>query len=266
MTNRLQGKVAIITGAARGNGKGIARAMGREGAIVALWDILDMVEETEKEMRDSGYHATSFKVDVSNSSRVNQAARDVLKRFGRVDILVNNAGIGYFVPFAEMTDELRDKIFGVNLIGVWNCTKSVIPGMIQQKYGKIVNIASVTGPRVSSPGLTAYSATKGAVCGLTRALALEVAEFGINVNAILPGYVDTPLLRGVPKELGLDENDFIQMLSRSVPMKRLGTIDEIGDLAVFLASEESKYITGQEIVFDGGNIIQEEKIEATFSK
>ncbi len=266
MTTRLQGKVAIVTGAARGNGKGIARAMGREGAIVALWDILDMVEETEKEIRDSGYHATSFKVDVSNPTRVNQAARDVLKRFGRVDILVNNAGIGYFVPFAEMTDELRDKIFGVNLIGVWNCTKAVIPGMIQQKYGKIVNIASVTGPRVSSPGLTAYSATKGAVCGLTRALALEVAEFGINVNAILPGYVDTPMLRGVPKELGIDENDFIQMLSRSVPMKRLGTIDEIGDLAVFLASEESKYITGQEIVFDGGNIIQEEKIESTFSK
>jgi NAD(P)-dependent dehydrogenase (short-subunit alcohol dehydrogenase family) len=266
MPSRLQSKVAIVTGAARGNGKGIARAMAKEGAIVALWDILDIVEETAKEIRDSGYQATSFRVDVSDVAQVNQATQEVVKRFGRVDILVNNAGIGYFVPFVEMTDQLRDKIFGVNLIGVWNCTKAVIPGMIQQKYGKIVNIASVTGPRVSSPGLTAYSATKGAVCGLTRALALEVAELGINVNVILPGYVDTPLLRGVPKELGIDEKDFIEMLSRSVPMKRLGTIDEIGDLAVFLASEESKYITGQEIVFDGGNIIQEEKIESTSSK
>lgn len=266
MPSRLQGKVAIVTGAARGNGKGIARAMAKEGAIVALWDILDIVEETVKEIRDSGYQTTSFRVDVSDVAQVNQATQEVVKRFGRVDILVNNAGIGYFVPFVEMTDQLRDKIFGINLIGVWNCTKAVIPGMIQQKYGKIVNIASVTGPRVSSPGLTAYSATKGAVCGLTRALALELAELGINVNVILPGYVDTPLLRGVPKELGIDENDFIEMLSRSVPMKRLGTIDEIGDLAVFLASEESKYITGQEIVFDGGNIIQEEKIESTFRK
>ncbi len=266
MTTRLQGKIAIVTGAARGNGKGIARAMAREGATVVLWDVLDMVEETAREIRDSGHQATPFKVDVSNVTQVNQATQEMLRNFGRVDILVNNAGIGTFARFVEMTDELRDKTFGVNLIGVWNCTKAVIPGMIRQKYGKIVNIASVTGPRVSSPGLTAYSATKGAICGLTRALALEVAEVGINVNVILPGYVDTPLLRGVPKELGIDEETFLETLSKSVPMKRLGTIDEIGDLAVFLASEESRYITGQEIVFDGGNIIQEEKVEGFFSK
>jgi len=259
MAGRLQSKVAIVTGAARGNGKGIVRAMAKEGAMVVLWDVLDLVEETANEIRSSGHQAVSFKVDVSDVKQVNQTVQEVMNKFGRVDILVNNAGLGIFAPFTEMADELRDKIFAVNLIGVWNCTKAVIPGMVQRKYGKIINISSVTGPRVSSPGLTAYSVTKGAICGLTRALALEVAELGINVNAILPGYVDTPMLRGVPKQLGIDENDFIQMLSRSVPMKRLGTIDEIGDLAVFLASEESKYITGQEIVFDGGNIIQEQK-------
>ncbi len=266
MGKRLEGKIAIVTGAARGNGKGIARAMAREGSTVALWDILDMVEETAREIRGAGFEAASFRVDVSIADQVHEATNEILQRFGRVDILVNNAGVGYFARFVDTTDELRDKIFGVNLIGVWNCTKAVIPTMIQRKHGKIVNIASVTGPRVSSPGLAAYSATKGAICALTRALALEVAELGINVNVILPGYVDTPLLRGVPKELGIDEDEFIQVLSKSVPMKRLGTIDEIGDLAVFLASEESKYITGQEIVFDGGNIIQEEKAEGSFSK
>jgi NAD(P)-dependent dehydrogenase (short-subunit alcohol dehydrogenase family) len=259
MTARLQDKVAIVTGAARGNGKGVARAMAKEGAIVVLWDILDLVEETAREIANSGHQAVSFKVDVSDVNQVNQTVQKVMNKFGRVDILVNNAGIGFFVPFVEMTDDLRDKIFGVNLIGVWNCTKAVIPGMIKQKFGKIINISSVTGPRVSAPGLTAYSATKGAICGLTRALALEVAEVGINVNAILPGYVDTPLLRGVAKEVGMDEDDFVKMVAKSVPMKRLGTIDEIGDLAAFLASEEAKYITGQEIVLDGGNIIQEQK-------
>jgi NAD(P)-dependent dehydrogenase (short-subunit alcohol dehydrogenase family) len=259
MTARLQDKVAIVTGAARGNGKGVARAMAKEGAIVVLWDILDLAEETAREIANSGHQAVSFKVDVSDVNQVNQTVQKVMNKFGRVDILVNNAGIGFFVPFVEMTDDLRDKIFGVNLIGVWNCTKAVIPGMIKQKFGKIINISSVTGPRVSAPGLTAYSATKGAICGLTRALALEVAEVGINVNAILPGYVDTPLLRGVAKEVGMDEDDFVKMVAKSVPMKRLGTIDEIGDLAAFLASEEAKYITGQEIVLDGGNIIQEQK-------
>ena len=256
---RLQDRVAIVTGAARGNGKGIAKAMAREGATVVLWDILDLVEETAKDISSSGQRALPFKVDVADSIQVNEAVQKILKEFGKVNILVNNAAIASFIPFIETSDEYRDRVFDVNLKGVWNCTKAVIPVMIDQKYGKIINISSVTGTRVSAPGTTAYSATKGAISGFTKALALEVAEFGINVNAILPGYVDTPLVRGAAKELEMDEDEFIKMLGNSVPMKRIGTIDEIGDLAVFLASEESKYITGQEIVFDGGNIIQEMK-------
>ena len=259
MKERLKDKVAIVTGAARGNGKGIARAMANEGATVILWDILDLVEETSKDIGASGKKTIPLKVDITDSKRINRAVQEIVERFGRVDILVNNAAIAFFIPFVEMTDDLRDKTFDVNLKGPWNCTKAVIPIMMKQKYGKIVNISSVTGPRVSAAGLTAYSATKGAISGFTRALALEVAEFGINVNAILPGYVDTPMLRGAAKDLGIAEDEFVKMIAKSVPMKRLGTIDEIGDLAVFLASEESKYITGQEIVFDGGNIIQEQK-------
>jgi len=259
MKERLKDKVAIVTGAARGNGKGIARAMAQEGAKVLLWDILDLIEETARDINSSGKRAVPFKVDITDIKRVNQTVQEIVGNFGRIDILVNNAAIAFFIPFVETPDDLRDKIFDVNLKGPWNCTKAVIPIMMKQKYGKIVNISSVTGPRVSAAGLTAYSATKGAISGFTRALALEVAEFGINVNAILPGYVDTPMLRGAAKDLGIAEDEFVKMIAKSVPMKRLGTIDDIGDLAVFLASEESKYITGQEIVIDGGNIIQEEK-------
>lgn len=257
MTEKLQNKVAIVTGAARGNGKGIARAMAKAGATVVLWDILPSVAETAKNMSTSGQRAVSYIVDITDVYRINQVVNEIIQEFERVDILVNNAGIGIFSPFVETTEKLRDKIFDVNLKGPWNCTKAVMPVMITQKYGKVINIASVTGPRVSAPGLTAYSAAKAGLCGFTRALALEVAGFGITVNAILPGFVDTPMLRGASKDLGIDEADLVKMLAASVPMKRLGTIDEIGDLAVFLASEASKYITGQEIVFDGGNIIQE---------
>jgi NAD(P)-dependent dehydrogenase (short-subunit alcohol dehydrogenase family) len=261
MAERLKDRVAIVTGAARGNGEGIATAMAKEGAVVILWDVLDLVETTARKIDPSGSRAVPMIVDIADGDQVNVAAKSIIERYGKVDILVNNAAIAFFMPFLEVTDALRDRMFDVNLKGPWNCTKAVIPAMVNQKYGKIINVASVTGARVSAPGLTAYSATKGGVCGFTRALALEFAGSGINVNAILPGYVDTPMLRGAAADIGIPEDDLVQMLSKSVPMKRLCTISEMGDLAVFLASEESAYITGQEIVIDGGNIIQEEKFQ-----
>ncbi len=258
-TQRLEDRVSIVTGAARGIGEGIARAMAREGANVILFGRRDTVKETAKSISDSGQKAIGFKVDVTDAGGVEQAVQQVLKQFGKVDILVNNAGIYPYMPFVEMPDEVRDSVIDVNIKGVWNCTKAVIPSMIKQKYGKIINISSVTGPMVSAKGATIYSASKGAVSGFTRALALEVAEHGINVNAICPGYVDTPGERGGGSRLGMSADEYIKKLAQGIPMKRLGAIDEVGDLAVFLASEESKYITGAEIVIDGGNIIQEIK-------
>jgi len=259
MEVRLKDRIAIVTGAARGNGEGIARALAKEGAMVVLWDVVDRVDETATSIRSSGKNAISFRVDITETNQVNQTVQEILKRYAKVDILVNNAGVYPFVPFLDMSDELRDKVFNINIKGTWNCTKAVLPSMIKQKYGKIVNISSVTGPLVSDPGATAYSATKGAISGFTRALALEVAEFGINVNAILPGYIDTPGVKELVKTLGADPEEFTRALAKSVPMRRLGTIDDVGKLAVFLASEESEYITGQEIVIDGGNVIQEQK-------
>jgi hypothetical protein len=259
MQRRLEGKVAVVTGAARGNGEGISRALAGHGATVALWDILDLVEETAGGISSSGCRTAAFKVDISVPAMVNAATQGVIKRFEKIDILVNNAGIVVMAPFLETTDEMRDRVIDVNLKGPWNCTRAVLPTMMERGYGKIVNVSSVSGPRVCAAGFTAYGASKGGVSGFTRALALEVAEYNITVNAILPGYVDTPMLRGGAREMGIDENEFVRLLAQTVPLKRLGSIQEIGDLAVFLASDESKYITGQEIVFDGGNIIQELK-------
>jgi NAD(P)-dependent dehydrogenase (short-subunit alcohol dehydrogenase family) len=256
---RLLNKVAIVTGAAQGIGKGIASAFGREGAIVALWDIADHVHDTARELKNSGSNAFSYIVDVANTSQVNQAANEISDHFKKVDILVNNAATAIFAPFVEMTLEDRDRIFNVNFNGMWNCTQAVMPGMLIRRYGKIVNISSVTGPRVATLGLAAYSATKGAISAFTRALALEVAGYGVTVNAILPGFIDTPLTKPMADDFRMDQKAFSEWLGKSIPMKRMGTVDELGSLALFLASDESIYITGQEIIIDGGNTIQEVK-------
>ena len=256
---RLQNKVAIVTGAAQGIGKGIARALGKEGAVVALWDIADHVQGIAKELRDSGSKAYAYTVNVADIGKVDQTASEISDRFGKIDILVNNAGTAIFSSFVEMTPEDRDIVFNINFNGMWNCTKAIIPGMLNRCYGRIVNISSVTGPRVATPGLTAYSATKGAISAFTRALALEVAEHGVTVNAILPGFIDTPLTKPMADDFRMDEKEFSRWLGESIPMKRMGTIEELGNLALFLVSDESGYITGQEIVIDGGNIIQEVK-------
>ncbi|UCF94547.1 MAG: SDR family oxidoreductase [Desulfobacterales bacterium] len=256
---RLQNKVAIVTGAAQGIGKGIAHAMAQEGATVALWDISEKVHATANAMCNSGLKAVAYTVDVAMEDQIKETAREIAQNEGRVDILVNNAGIAYFAPFMAMTPDLRDKIFGVNFNGVWNCTAAVIPMMIAQRYGRIVNVSSVTGPRVATPGLTAYAAAKGAVAAFTRSLALEVAAYAITVNALLPGFIDTALTKPMAADLHMQEDEFAAWLGKSIPLQRMGTIEEVGNLAVFLASDAAQYITGQEIVIDGGNIIQEVK-------
>jgi len=257
----LSDRVAIVTGASRGLGEGITKALAREGANVMLFSRdIRRLQKHEKDIRNLGQKAAAFKVDVSDASQVEQAVGEVLARFGKVDILVNNAGIAPAMSFLEMPDDVRDSVIEVNLKGAWNCTRAVLPGMIEHGYGKIINISSVTGPMVSGKGMTIYAASKGAVSGFTRSLALEVAEHGINVNAICPGSFDTPMLRSMAKPRGwASEDDYVRHLGKELPMGRLGTIEEMGNLAVFLASDKSSYITGAEIVIDGGNIIQEHK-------
>lgn len=259
--DRLAGRVAIVTGAAQGIGKGIAKVMGAEGARVVLFDIADVVHKTAEAVREvagPGRDIKAFKVDITDAGQVSRAVERILEAFGTVDILVNDAAVVCFAPFLDTTDEMRDRTLDVNFRGVWNCAKAVLPAMIAQKHGRIINMSSAAAI-TSSKGLTAYSASKGAISAFSRALALDVAEYGINVNTIIPCYVATEGLDDIAKSMGVTPEAYLDKIGRTIPKGRLASVDEIGDLSVFLASEASNYITGQEIVIDGGNLIQTKK-------
>lgn len=231
----LHGKVAIVTGGSKGIGKGIADALAGHGAHVVIC--------SRKKVKSKHTHVSGDVTNVADCSKVVSAA---LKKFGRIDILVNNAGIYPFVPFAQMTRRQWDQVIDVNLNGVFNATKAVLPTMMKQKYGKIINIASIAGTTVGFPGLVHYSTTKAGIMGFTRALALEMAASHITVNAIAPGAIQTPGIRA-----GLDKKT-TDGLIRIIPEGRLGKPADIGETAAFLASDASEYITGQTIVVDGG--------------
>lgn len=255
---RLLNKTAIVTGAAMGNGLGAARALAKKGAKVILLDINDKTEETAKILADEGFFAQAFVADVCDAEKMREIAADVAAKYGGIDILVNNAGVCNVVPFLEMSDNVRDRMFDINIKGVWNCAKAVIPHMVKANYGKIVNLSSVTGPMVVDAGETAYATTKAAIWGFTKALATEFAAKNITVNAICPGYIDTPMAWGIAKESCPDNpQSVIDGIAACVPMRRLGTIEELGDLVVFLASDESRYITGTQVVIDGGSTLPE---------
>ena len=255
---KLDGRVAVITGAAMGNGEGIARVMASHGAHVVLWDISDRVTGTADSIKSDGHQAFPYKVDVRNFAECKAAADNAISELGKIDILCNNAGIVQHLPFLDMSDEVRDFHFDVNIKGVWNCTKAVLPNMQENRYGKIVIMSSVTGPMVSNPGETAYATTKAALWGFTKALALEVVSYNITVNAICPGMIRTPMVEKGAAEFSPDNADAIlDMVAGTIPMGRLGTISEIGELAAFLASDESSYITGTQIVIDGGSTLPE---------
>lgn len=248
---KLEGKVALVTGGFKGIGRGITDTFIKYGAKVVVLDYDDEVLTMKSD------NILPFIVDIRDKEEVEEALSKAVIEFGKIDILVNNAGVCLLSPFEEMSDEIRNKHFGININGVWNTTKACLKYLKETK-GTIVNMSSVTGPMVADPGEVAYATSKAAVFGFTKSLAADLAKDGIRVNAIMPGYILTPMVKNMSKESDPENpNAVIESIENAIPMKRLGDPTEVGELAAFLASSEASYITGQGIVIDGGSTLPE---------
>lgn len=255
---KLGGRTAFITGASMGIGEGIARTFAKYGGNVVLCARSAKTQALADDLCSKGYNAIAVSADVTKPLEVKETVETAIEKYGKIDILVNNAGVIKLAGFLETTDEERDFQFDVNIKGVWNVTHAVLPYMIKQRYGKIVIMSSVTGTMVADEGETAYATTKSALLGFNKALAREVAKYNITVNAICPGYVMTPMAKQIAVDSNPDEPDVvIKGIADSIPMGRLADPEEIGELAAFLASDESRYITGTQVVIDGGSTLPE---------
>jgi 3-oxoacyl-[acyl-carrier protein] reductase len=242
---KLAGKVALVTGGAQGIGKAVALLLARNGADIVVSDInLEKAEETAKEVQTLGRKAMATKVDVATLSDVEKMVEEILAQFGKVDILINNAGIARDKLILRMTEEDWDAVLDINLKGTFNCTKAIVRHMSKQRSGKIVNIASVVG-EMGNAGQGNYAASKAGVIGFTKTIAREFAQRGINVNAIAPGYIETPMTDALSDKVK-------EELKRLIPMDRLGKPEDVAEAVLFLVSESANYITGQVLNVNGG--------------
>lgn len=275
---RLEGKVALVTGGARGIGKAIAIRLAEEGADIAivyqstkehaesvsrLIDQIGTIDELEKlsitmdqidtkeyasqiskSIDSIGVHSYICQTNVSNPEQVDKMIENVIENLGKIDILVNNAGIVRDKSFVKMTHEMWNEVLSVNLDGAFYCTKAVIGEMLERKYGRIVNISSVIG-RMGNRGQANYAASKAGMIGLTQSLAKEFASKGITVNAVAPGFVETDMLKGIPQNI-------MSTILAQIPLGRLGKPSDIASAVAYLCSEDGSYITGQVIDVNGG--------------
>lgn len=245
---RLLDKVAIVTGGGRGIGEAISQKLAKEGAKVAVADLDEQsAAETAESIRKQNGEAIPVKVDVTNLARVEAIVEQVQKTYGRIDVLVNNAGWDKVEPFLKNSPEDWDKVISINLKGVIHTTRAVLPIMIDQGYGKVVNIGSDAG-RVGSSGEAVYSATKGGIIAFSKTMAREMAKHQINVNVVCPGPANTQLFQKVVE----DNPKLGSALERAIPFRRLAEPADIANAVCYFASDEASYVTGQTLSVSGG--------------
>jgi 2-hydroxycyclohexanecarboxyl-CoA dehydrogenase len=244
MTRSLKGRTAVVTGAGSGIGRACAIRLAQDDARVGVWDINgESAKETAKMISDTGGTAIAISVDCSDKAAITAAADATRAAFGPIAILVNNAGISPYCGFLELDEELFDKTIRVNLRGPFLVTREVLPDMLANRWGRIVNITS-SSVQNGAKNLVHYVSSKGGLVGMTKALAAEFADQGVTVNMVPPGSIDTPMLRGAP----IDAEAF----GKTIPVQRLGQPEDIAGAVAYLASEEASYVTGQVISTNGG--------------
>jgi 3-oxoacyl-[acyl-carrier protein] reductase len=248
MLKSLEGRTVIVTGGSRGIGRGIAKRFGAAGLNVLV--VSRNLAEAEKVAAEIGGRASGFAADVAESGSGDAMAAVALDRYGSIDVLCANAGVFPAAKLGEMTAADFDHVIGTNLKGCFLSVSAVLPAMKAQRQGRIILTSSITGPITGYPGWSHYGASKAGQLGLMRTAAIELAPWSITVNAVMPGNIFTE---------GMDElgPDYIAKMEASIPMKRLGSVDDIANAALFFASDEAGYITGQSIVVDGGQVLPE---------
>jgi 2-hydroxycyclohexanecarboxyl-CoA dehydrogenase len=248
----MSNRTALVTGGAQGIGRGIAAALAAQGFRVAIADLnLETATQTAKDLSEAGGTVIAVEVNVTDIASVQAGVRSIEADLGPVEVVVNNAGWDDFMPFIATTEDFWDKILDINFKGALRVTQTVLPGMIERKFGRIVNIGSDAG-RVGSSLEAVYSGAKGGTIAFTKTLAREVATDGITVNVVCPGPTDTPALRKFADGAGQDAEKVISGMVRAVPMKRLGTPEDIGPAVAFFASDAAGFVTGQTLSVSGG--------------
>lgn len=247
----LKNKVALVTGGRQGMGRTHALALAKQGASVVVTDRNNECDKVVEEIKSQGGEALCLKLDVTNSEEINSVYDEIVDKFGRLDILVNNAGIFVPKPSLELSEKEWEQTLNVNLKGQFFCAQRAAKEMAKNRWGRIINIASIAsgGVGIGFAAAAHYAASKGGIIGMSETLAGEWAEMGITVNVIAPGAIDTPMVREQDKELS---KELTEEIIRRVPLKRIGRPEEVSALVVFLSSEESSYTTGATFYVDGG--------------
>lgn len=241
---RLKDRIAIVTGGARGIGKSTAEVFCREGAAVFIWDLLDAGETTAQELHEAGFACEFQKVSTTDVPAIEAAVAHIISRYGKIDILINNAGITRDKTMQKMTLQEWQQVIDVNLTGVFNCTKAVIPHMIEKQYGRIICTSSIVGVH-GNFGQTNYAASKAGVIAMCRTWAKELGKFGITSNAVAPGFIKTDMTDAIPPEVR-------QATINTIPVRRMGEPIDIAHAYLFLASDEASFVNGQVLGVNGG--------------